>query len=507
MVVNKQNIRLIFGLKLKQLRLQKGLSFAQLSKAAGVSVSYLNEIEKGKKYPKTDKIIALAEALGVSYDQLVSLKLNKKLAPIADLLNSGLLDTLPLEMFGLDPSNLLDLISSAPTKINAFISTILKIARNYEMSQENFYFAALRSYQEMHDNYFEELEQAVEQFAKQNQLDTQPSVASEPLIEILIHRYGYTIDWTTLNDYPELQQFRSVYVEEQKRLFINGNLTETQQSFVLGKELAFNYLEFHERPSTSTLFEVHSFEEVLNNFKASYFAVALLINRHRLLEDLNQLFDQPSWDPQAFLKVMQVYKAAPEMFLHRLSNVLPKYYGIDNFFFLRINDQLDWTHDNFHITKELHLSQLHNPHRNDLNEHYCRRWVAIRTLENLKVRAPYPEGGDDFLVEAQRSRYLSNQTEYLCISIAKPNAPTPQANVSVTLGIHIDNISRKRIKFLDSDSIPAREVNETCERCPLTDCQERAVPPHIVNRRNHVLGIKQQLNSLDQLGRAALSKK
>ena len=507
MVVNKQNIRLIFGLKLKQLRLQKGLSFAQLSKAAGVSVSYLNEIEKGKKYPKTDKIIALADALGVSYDQLVSLKLNKKLAPIADLLNSGLLDSLPLEMFGLDPSTLLELISSAPTKINAFISTILKIARNYEMGQENFYFAALRSYQEMHENYFEELEQAVEQFAKQNQLDTQPPVASQPLIDILIERYGYTIDWHTLDDYPELQQFRSVYVEDKKCLFINGNLTETQQCFVLGKELAFNYLELHERPNTSNLFEVHSFEEVLNNFKASYFAVALLINRYRLLEDLNQLFAQEQWDPAQFLAVMQTYQASPEMFLHRLCNVLPKYFGIDNFYFLRFTDHLDWPSENYHITKELHLSQLHNPHRNDLNEHYCRRWVAIRTLEQLKARPSSSNGHGEFLVEAQRSRYLSNKSEYLSISIAKPNAPTPQNNVSVTLGIHIDSVSRKRIKFLDSDSIPMREVNETCERCPLSDCQERAVPAHVVNRRNHLLGIKQQLSSLDQVGKATVSKK
>ena len=507
MVVNKQNIRLIFGLKLKQLRLQKGLSFAQLSKAAGVSVSYLNEIEKGKKYPKTDKIIALAEALGVSYDQLVSLKLNRRLAPVADLLNSGLLDSLPLEMFGLDPSTLLELISGAPTKINAFISTILKIARSYEMSQENFYFAALRSYQEMHDNYFEELEQAVETFVQQNHLDTQPPVDSLPLIDILIERYGYAIDWHTLNDYPELEPFRSVFVEEQKRLFVNGNLTDVQRSFVLGKELAFNYLELHDRPTTSTLFEVRSFDEVLNNFKASYFAVALLINRYLLLEDLNQFFERSTWDENAFLGIMHKYKASPEMFLHRLSNLLPKYYGIDNFFFLRLNDQLDWPQDNYHISKELHLSQLHNPHRNDLNEHYCRRWAAIRVLEKLKV-GPNPVDEDTgFVVEAQRSRYLSNKSEYLCLSIAKPNAPTPHTNVSVTLGIHIDSASRKRIKFLDSDTIQMREVNETCERCPLTDCAERAVPPHVVNHRNHVMDIRRKLSILDQVRNPATPPK
>ena len=77
----KNNIKIIFGLKLKQLRQDKNLSFAALSERSGLSLSYLNEIESGKKYPKTDKIAILAEALGVSYDKLVSLKLTRNLAP------------------------------------------------------------------------------------------------------------------------------------------------------------------------------------------------------------------------------------------------------------------------------------------------------------------------------------------------------------------------------------------------------------------------------------------
>ena len=56
MSVKTQNQRIIFGLKVKQLRLEKNLSFAELAEKTGMSISYLNEIEKGKKYPKEDKI-------------------------------------------------------------------------------------------------------------------------------------------------------------------------------------------------------------------------------------------------------------------------------------------------------------------------------------------------------------------------------------------------------------------------------------------------------------------
>jgi hypothetical protein len=37
---------------------------------------------KGKKYPKTDKVILLAEKLDISYDHMVSLKLDNNLAPM-----------------------------------------------------------------------------------------------------------------------------------------------------------------------------------------------------------------------------------------------------------------------------------------------------------------------------------------------------------------------------------------------------------------------------------------
>ena len=93
----RNNIKIIFGLKLKQMRQDKNLSLSALSEQSGLSVSYINEIECGKKYPKADKIAILAEALGVSYDKLVSLKLTRNLAPLGDFLNSKILDQLPLD--------------------------------------------------------------------------------------------------------------------------------------------------------------------------------------------------------------------------------------------------------------------------------------------------------------------------------------------------------------------------------------------------------------------------
>ena len=133
MINEEFGIRHIFGLKVKELRLRNKMSFQELAKQTGLSVSYLNEIEKGKKYPKGDKIMSLAGALNVTYDHMVSLKVSKKLQPIVNLLHSNFFKEFPLELFGLDAQKLVELISNSPEKINAFVGSIIQLARQYEI--------------------------------------------------------------------------------------------------------------------------------------------------------------------------------------------------------------------------------------------------------------------------------------------------------------------------------------------------------------------------------------
>ena len=68
MEVGGENIRLNLGLKLKQFRLKKEMQLTVLAEKSGLSISFLSEIEKGKKYPKTEKIMMLAQARDISFD-------------------------------------------------------------------------------------------------------------------------------------------------------------------------------------------------------------------------------------------------------------------------------------------------------------------------------------------------------------------------------------------------------------------------------------------------------
>ena len=290
MVVEEDYIKLIFGLKLKQIRTDKDLSLFGLSKLTGLSKSYLNEIEKGKKYPKPDKIAILSEKLETPYDQIVSLKLDKNLAPIGELLRSKVFKEIPLELFGIKESQLIDMVSNAPAKVNAFISTIIEIAQNYNFSKENFHLAAVRSFQQANNNYFENLEVDVLAFAKAYQINLSLPIKSKELEEILIEEYGYTINNQELDTHDELDNLRSVFIPKNKILLVANRIDDAQRAFIYAKEIAYNYLKIEERLNTFPWIKFEKFDQVINNFYASYFAGALIISRKKITEQLSQLF-------------------------------------------------------------------------------------------------------------------------------------------------------------------------------------------------------------------------
>jgi len=251
-----------------------------------------------------------------------------------------------------------------------------------------------------------------------------------------------------------------------------------QRAFLLSKEIGFNYLQLKDRANTSSFVKVESFEQVLNNFKASYFAGALLMPQESLRQDMETFFKKTTWDTTGFLDIMNKYNASPEMFLHRLTNLLPRFFGLDQLFFLRFNNTPPGE-DNYELTKELHLARQHQPYGNETSEHYCRRWITLWLLDDL-YKLQQADSYTTPIAAAQRSQFVGTDDEYLCFTIARPAHPTPNTNVSVTIGLYLNEHLRKTIAFLDDPAIPVKAVNQTCERCAIADCTERVSPPTVV---------------------------
>ncbi len=492
------NLRLIFGLKVKQLRQQRGFSLKDLAGKTKLSISYLSEIEKGVKYPKPEKTLQLARALEVPFDELVTLKVEEELNPLTAILDSPLLKEFPFQLFGIQPRDVFALVKDSPAKAGALLRTLLDLGLTYDMGVEQFLFAALRSYQKMHQNYFAEIEQAAMNFREARDWQSGPGMPAERLQAVLEKEYSYIIDDTALANYPVLHGFRSIWLEGPRpKLLLNPKVLRAQRAFILGREIGYCHLGLKEHAQTSTWLKVESFEQVLNNFQASYFSGALLIPGDLLQRDLAAFFQDTRWDGAAFLQLMQRYEATPEMFLYRLSQLLPGRFNLHDMFYLRFNHEAG--SEVFRLTKELNMSRVLVPHSTGLNEHYCRRWLSIRLLKELAERRQRGET-PPALVGAQRSRFLDGEAEYFVITLARPLMLTAGALSSITLGFLMNDDFKNTVRFWDAPDIPLVEVNETCERCGLSEaaCRDRVAPPTIYQQHQNQMLREAELQRLKQ---------
>lgn len=475
-----QLVNVIFGMKVRRERLKANLTLSELASRCELSPSYLTEVEKGRKYPRADKIMRIAEELNVTYDTLVSIALPSTLNDLERALSSSLLQQFPFDAFGLQASDLVSLLTKAPDKASALLHAMLEIGRQHDLTEEHFLWAALRSYQELQENYFPELEDAAAGFAATYGLEHDLPLAQARLIQLLEQEHAYTIDWETLHGHGELGDYRSVYVAGKRpRLLLNKGLSGAQITFLLARELGYQHLKLEERATTSSPDRVTSFQQVLNDFKASYFAGALIMPQAHFVADLGEFLVESRWQPHLLFDMLARYALTPEMLLYRVTELAPRFFGL-KLHFLRVQGH----RESYRLVKRLNMNRLLMPSGLALDEHYCRRWLVMRLLDELDTgSAASLNGAQDhetsIHVGAQISDFLVPRHQFFCFGFARPLALQPADRSSSIIGFQLDDNARSTLGFLDDPAIPRAIINETCERCPLPleECAVRAAPP------------------------------
>lgn len=493
---SKRNyIKLIFGLKLKQLRQEKKLSLNELAEKSSLSVSYLNEIEKGKKYPKAEKISQLAQALDCGYDDLVSLKLSKNLTPIAELIDSNILEMLPLDHYGININKFISLMSDASYQLSALVATVIDLARSTELSQNNFSRTALRNYKEINDNYFEDIEQSVDRFVEEFNIDVTPPINHQSLFEILKIRYNYKLDEVRFNNFEELKDLRGVLKPGKgPNLFLNPRLSNAQKSFIVAKELAYNYLNINKRSYVHSSLKLNTFDHLLNNYIAAYFAAALVLNKNFFIKDIDDLFAQKQWNDKFLIDIIKKYDATPEMIFQRMANLAGKVWGLKKYFFLRFNTAAGT--NRYDLTKEIRLNIKQNPGGYQTNEHYCRRWVSIEVLKKIEDELNGIDSNGKMKAGIIQSNFHETNDKYISFSVAQQNILDKNTFTSVTLGFYLDDQLKKKINFWNDPNIPFRIVNDTCEMCNINDCKERIFEPLTLRKIQKSLNIENAIKKL-----------
>jgi predicted transcriptional regulator len=226
-----------------------------------------------------------------------------------------------------------------------------------------------------------------------------------------------------------------------------------------------------------------TFEQVLNNYKAAYFAVGLLIPKKSMIRDMETFFAKPTWDGDFLLSLLEKYQVSTETLFQRM-NVLPHHFGINRLFFMRIVH--DTTLGQYHIDKELHLSQKHPLHSNGLSEHYCRRWAAISSFQELNK--------NETQAFVQRAIVHGTSDEYISLTLSRTAYPSVNQQVSVTIGFLVDKKLKKHVQFYSDQQIPKTEVGVTCERCPIQNCAQRAAAPVQWEAKQQRKAIREALN-------------
>lgn len=461
MLKKKTVLRFILGLKIRQLRIRRELSLKELADIADLSVSYLNEIEKGKKYPKIEKLAALAEGLKIDLGELLSFKTGRNLHPLLKFLESEMIGNIPMELFGLTESDIVELMGQDPEKFASFVLTVLQLSRAYDIKTEDVYAAALRSFIEAHENYFSELEKMAKKMKSEWSLSSEDKVYEE-LRDILKKKYNYEIDETILAQ-DDLLADRKVLARRGKasklnKLYLNPLLTESQKTFYIACELG------HVVLGHSTEGRDQAFSLTLQNYKSRYFAGAILLDEKLFSRDLKHFFSQSKFDSQLFMQILQKYNVSPEIFFHRITQMLPAHFNVHDIFLLEVHEE----EGSVKIKNELHLTQLHGPHGVRLNEHYCERWIAVKSLK---------QQGQGPVAIAQIS-IAENGAEYFSMSFADFST-FHQRRESLTIGFAINKELKSVIKFLDDKSLNRVQIGQTCERCSKLDCPERSVSASI----------------------------
>jgi len=468
MLIDKETLRLIFGLKLRSLREEKNYSLKDLAKISGLSPSYLNEIEKGKKYPKTEKIILLSEALDVHYDELISLELKKELKSLQNLMDRKVLKVLPLDVFGIPMNMLFDLIAENPDKVSALIGTILEISRAHNIQIDDIFYALLRSYLDMNGNYFVDLEEETKKFHMKFPLNFNGNLQElkEYLISLLKTEFKVKVlEEELIYQGRKLDKILYYIEDEGKKLHLSNDLGIKEQNFILAREIGFHFLKIRHRPKSSMIRNLDSYEQLFNHFKASYFASSLLISEDKIVKHCSNWFLKKEFSLEDFKSIIEKYPLPPESVFYRLTQILPTHFKLQQLFFLRY--EFDQKLEKYEIARELHLSSIQGPHRIKGNEHYCARWLVSKITQSALTNVDGVEFG------IQRSNFIDSNQEYLILGVAFRPKSKSEKLTSICLGLKVDESLKSKINFLNDPKIKLFEVGETCERCSLANCSER----------------------------------
>lgn len=179
-------------------------------------VFYFNEIEKGKKFLKVDKIMVLVNIFGVDQEELFSIEMGVNLVLVKELLEFNFFNEFLFDLFGIELGKVVEIIVNVLLCVGVFIFILLEFFCFYVLREENFFFVVLWVYLEFNNNYFEYIEEVVKIFVKEYKILISCLFFLQFLFIILEDNYDYEVIKDGLDVYFEMEGLCLVFLFGEK---------------------------------------------------------------------------------------------------------------------------------------------------------------------------------------------------------------------------------------------------------------------------------------------------
>jgi len=449
------------GQRLRELRLGKDLSQADMARQLEISPAYLNLLEKGRRTMQFPLLLRALEVLGVELERFMSQTSAR--APedvLAHLLDDPLAQTLALDEGDLarmraEPrvattiaalfhlyKNTRAQLDVALTKLEAGAPAPIGYAPGDEVTD----------FLQAHKNWFPELEEAADRIRAEAELPRRfPSARLADAV-----RARFDLDVTIAPPAGEGSVVRELDLEA-RRLWLSSDLSEHALKFQLAHVVGLVLLDdsrLHERllaaspprhAETTRLVKIHL---------ANYFAGALLL-------PYGDFFAEVQRTRYDLAKLVTLFDSSWEMVAHRICNLAdPRRPGVP-LHFLRVDVAGN-------ISKRYSASGLRFP----FGHGSCPKWAVHAAFMSPQQ------------IAKQYSVMPDGQT-YFCFArvISEPAAGSLVRGVSYSIGVGTTADHARH--FVYADELPRRDLKKSaipvgisCRFCERTDCNQRAAPSY-----------------------------
>ena len=451
-------IDLKIGPKIKAFRRQLGLQANKLSEQLGISPSYLNLIESGKRKIDGDLLLKVCEELKIELTDLT----NKSDLNLANNLSELLGDELFEDLDILGPE-VQDLVNTNPKIARALI----KLGDNYKQKGQeivskvenisgkiidgrktSFPGEVVSDFLQENKNYFSKLEKFANDIFNRIQINNRATYMA--LCDFLKTEYGVKVKDVLPEDG---KPFSKIYYKSQKELHLSDYVAlETKKLYAaaqIAQEGAMvvieNYLSEFKFPSEES-------KKLTKVALLNYCGAAILMPY--------KLFHQECMKQKYDLELLQnTFACTFEQIAHRVTCLQdPKMPGIP-FHFLRVDIAGN-------ISKRFSLSGIEIPRYGGA----CPRWIVYSAFTRPGI------------IQAAVSK-MSNGEKYVCIAktVEKGVGRFGEAKSILSIGLGCEAKYAKDFVYTENLNLNDKKteipIGVSCRTCDRLDCSQRAFPP------------------------------